>query len=245
LLATHLGTAPYAGIEIALNDDWKTYWRHPGDAGGIPPELEWTGSTNLATTELLYPAPSRLVDAAGITVGYKHRVLFPVRLAPKIPSAPVALRLALAFGICRDICIPAEARFDLTLPPPSKAAADDAVATAISEALNEVPRQSDKRRPNDPRLASFHLEHTAPGPRLVFAVDAVGADPATVDAFAETLDATFIPQPRRGGPVANRLVPFTIALNDAGGLAELQGKTVRLTLTSASGASEFVAPVPR
>ena len=61
--------------------------------------------------------PSRMSEPAAETVGYKHAVLFPVEVVPKDPSQPVALALALEFGVCREICIPAEAKFSLTLPP--------------------------------------------------------------------------------------------------------------------------------
>ena len=29
-----------AGVELRLNEGWKTYWRHPGDDGGLPPTFE-------------------------------------------------------------------------------------------------------------------------------------------------------------------------------------------------------------
>ncbi|MCB1435055.1 MAG: hypothetical protein KDK75_21725, partial [Alphaproteobacteria bacterium] len=31
------------GVQIELDDGWKTYWRMPGDAG-IPPQFTWTAS---------------------------------------------------------------------------------------------------------------------------------------------------------------------------------------------------------
>ncbi|MBT3809658.1 MAG: hypothetical protein HOF99_09175, partial [Rhodospirillaceae bacterium] len=36
------------GLEVRLDDGWKTYWRSPGDAG-IPPHVEWENSGNLET----------------------------------------------------------------------------------------------------------------------------------------------------------------------------------------------------
>src|SRR5882757_3501074 len=105
-----------AGVEIALGDGWKTYWRMPGDAGVLP-AFDWSGSTNVASVTVRYPAPSRMSEAAAETIGYKHGVLFPVEVVPKDPSRPVALALALEFGVCREICIPAEAKFSSTLAP--------------------------------------------------------------------------------------------------------------------------------
>ena len=45
--ATGSGSTVDAGLEIRLMPGWHTYWRSPGDAG-IPPSIEWAGSTNLA-----------------------------------------------------------------------------------------------------------------------------------------------------------------------------------------------------
>src|SRR5258705_8750265 len=51
-----------AGIEIGLDDGWKTYWRMPGDSG-VPPSFDWKGSTNVAAVNVLYPAPARIAEA--------------------------------------------------------------------------------------------------------------------------------------------------------------------------------------
>ena len=60
---------------------WKTYWRMPGDAG-IPPQFDWSGSQNVKSVEVLWPAPQRFIDSGGETVGYKDRVVFPLRIVP-------------------------------------------------------------------------------------------------------------------------------------------------------------------
>ncbi|MBT5374174.1 MAG: hypothetical protein HOL06_05885 [Rhodospirillaceae bacterium] len=46
------------GFQFSLQPGWKIYWRSPGDAG-LPPEFDWSGSENLAATEVLWPAPKR------------------------------------------------------------------------------------------------------------------------------------------------------------------------------------------
>src|SRR5688500_315903 len=94
------GGTRLAGVEIAMSDGWKTYWRTPGDAG-IPPQYDWSGSTNAASLKVLYPTPMRMAEAGGEVIGYKHAVLFPVEVTPRDPAKPVSLKLALEFGICR------------------------------------------------------------------------------------------------------------------------------------------------
>jgi DsbC/DsbD-like thiol-disulfide interchange protein len=41
-------------LDIALDPGWKTYWRDPGDAG-VPPQLDVSGSTNIAEAKLSFP----------------------------------------------------------------------------------------------------------------------------------------------------------------------------------------------
>ena len=61
--------------------------------------------------------PSRLHEPGAETIGYKNSVLFPVEVVPKDARQPVDLALTLEFGVCREICIPAEAKFSLALRP--------------------------------------------------------------------------------------------------------------------------------
>ncbi len=101
-----------AGLSLDLAPGWKTYWRSPGEVG-LPPEIDWSGSTNLASAELLYPAPQRF-RAFGIeNFGYDDTVTFPLRLTLTDPGAPVALRATVSLLVCADICVPAT--FDLAL----------------------------------------------------------------------------------------------------------------------------------
>jgi DsbC/DsbD-like thiol-disulfide interchange protein len=100
------GSVQLAGLLVRLAPHWKTYWRMPGDAG-IPPQFDWTGSENAGGIEVQYPAPSRFADASGETIGYQNEVLFPILVSPLDLARPLALRLSLLIGVCKDICIPA------------------------------------------------------------------------------------------------------------------------------------------
>ncbi|MEO1239771.1 MAG: protein-disulfide reductase DsbD domain-containing protein, partial [Pseudomonadota bacterium] len=45
-----------AGLDIALAEGWKTYWRSPGD-GGIPPRLLLEPNENIKSVRLAWPTP--------------------------------------------------------------------------------------------------------------------------------------------------------------------------------------------
>src|SRR5215210_2320813 len=92
----------WAGIEIALDPGFKTYWRNPGESG-LPPSFDWSRSANVETIELLWPAPTRLKDGGGVFYGYAGGFVFPVRVIPRDPNKPVRLTLTIDYGVCKDI----------------------------------------------------------------------------------------------------------------------------------------------
>ncbi len=105
-----------AGVQIRLDPGWHTYWRSPGDSG-VPPQFDWSGSKNLKQAQVLYPAPHRFADANGSAIGYEDEVVFPVKITPERPDEPVELKLNVAYGLCKTLCIPNEASLSLDLPP--------------------------------------------------------------------------------------------------------------------------------
>lgn len=126
--------AHLAGLQIDLAPGWKTYWRVPG-AGGIPPQIRFEGSTNLAQAQVGFPTPHVFVDYGMRSLGYLSQVVFPVRVTPIDPSAPVQLSFQMEYGVCADICIPAQASGQMTLDPAGKADADP-----IQQALGALPQ---------------------------------------------------------------------------------------------------------
>jgi DsbC/DsbD-like thiol-disulfide interchange protein len=124
-----------AGIQIVLDDGFKTYWRTPGEAG-LPPRFDWSGSRNAAAFDIRWPAPTRTEDAGGVAYGYGAQVILPVLVTPVDPAQPVELSLKLDFGVCKDICIPAQAELNLALSGET-----GTHRAAIERALAVVPRQ--------------------------------------------------------------------------------------------------------
>jgi DsbC/DsbD-like thiol-disulfide interchange protein len=240
-----------AGVEIALDEGWKTYWRMPGDAG-VPPNFDWSGSSNVAAVTVLYPAPQRMSEPAADTVGYKHAVLFPVEVVPKDASQPVHLALALEFGVCREICIPAEAKLSLALTPTEMASQP---SPAVLAALEHVPRRAASRHAEDPRItrASAFLEGGEP--HLVVVARFPKGDRGA-DLFVEAPDGLYVPMAKRVPNPSSAgetrleadssadLVHFEVDLARTGNAHELKGKTLRLTLVSDAGASETNWTVP-
>ena len=160
------GAARLAAIEIALDPGFKTYWRSPGESG-LPPAFDWAGSENLSAAEVLWPAPHRFEDAGGVAYGYKDRVLLPVRVSPNDAAKPLRLALKLDYGVCKDICIPAQASLALA---PSARRGGLRRAPEIAAALARVPRPQALGAPGDLSILAIDPETVDGKPALAVAV---------------------------------------------------------------------------
>lgn len=136
------GGGQVAGVEIALDPGFKTYWRNPGEAG-LPPAFDWSKSTNVGAIEVLWPAPSRSEDGGGVSYGYQGQVLFPVRIRAQDPAKPVSLALKIDYGVCKDICIPAQAELSLNLPAKASASTPSAIEAALARVPTPQPLNAD------------------------------------------------------------------------------------------------------
>lgn len=126
-----------AGLEFSLQPHWKVYWRSPGDAG-YPPQLDFTGSENVSTTELSWPTPERFSVIGLETLGYEDEVVLPFTLAAIDPTKPAKLVARLNYLTCNDVCIPYEATLSMTVPP------GDGVPTEFAHAIGKYESQVPK-----------------------------------------------------------------------------------------------------
>jgi DsbC/DsbD-like thiol-disulfide interchange protein len=231
-----LGGGGLAGVEVELPEGWKTYWRFPGEAGGVAPAFDWSKSTNLESAQVLYPAPKRFTDKSGDTIGYKGTVTFPVRLKAKDASKPIDVRLALDYGVCKDICIPAQANLELALPP------DTAISEELMDAMARVPAPPEARRETDPLLKRIVPELAGPKPRILMETEFPGgAD--HVDAFIEAPDGLYVPLPKKVADDGKGAVTFEVDLSKDADIAALKGKQLTATIVSDKGQSEATFPL--
>lgn len=128
-----------AALRVELKSGWKTYWRNPGDTG-IPPHFDWAGSANLKAVAIAWPTPIVFDTYGSRTIGYKERMILPLLLTPDNPAKPISVRLNFTYGICRDICIPAQQDIALEIAPGAPEDGgyflDRAAATAPQSARN-------------------------------------------------------------------------------------------------------------
>ncbi len=172
------GASLRAGIEIKLKPGWHTYWRYPGDAG-VPPHFDFSGSQNLNTIEVLWPAPRRLEEAGLSTIGYDHDLILPLRLTPRDLHQPIALRLKLAYAICEKLCVPAESSVALGL-----AGGESTQEPRLAAAEAQVPHKATLGLVSAPlSISKISREGDTDHPRML--IDVAVSTGKQVDLFAE------------------------------------------------------------
>jgi thiol:disulfide interchange protein len=186
--------APFrVALRLRMADGWHTYWKNPGDAG-VPPELTIDGVTQSAID---WPTPRRVAEGSVMTYAYTGEVLLPVT----VTASTGAIKAHAQWLVCKDICVPEEGDFSLTLPIGTPGASAQAGLFATHD--RAVPRAS-------PWAARISPDGTlfVQGPELT---------------TATVTDAWFIPdQPARiqddaAQPLSVRGGGFTLALKLAHG----------------------------
>lgn len=226
-----------AGLEIELDDDWKTYWRFPGDSG-IPPSFDWSNAQNVAGTHLLFPAPQRFKDEYGQSVGYKHRVVFPIEIELEGAGRPTSLELDIVLGICREVCIPVMERFSLKLPPIFVATA--AAKTILSDATGAVPVQAVEAQQPEIRIT----ERMGTTPLVTISVP---SKLLIKDVFIEGPDTWFLSLPEKlPGNDTDQLDIWQLPLDGTPIGKEPWGAEMRLTMVGTDGSfeQEFTLTAP-
>jgi DsbC/DsbD-like thiol-disulfide interchange protein len=218
-----------AGVQLRMNSGWKTYWKNPGDSG-VPPSFDWTGSKNLKQAELLYPAPHSFADANGTAIGYDDEVVFPVRLTPEREGEAIELKLALSYGLCKDLCVPNDVSLDLVISP--EIGKGD--AALIESFLARVPKPG--KQGLLPELTGVEAKLNAKPPELF--VDAVFPPGATgTELFIDAGDV-FIPASKPLGPLDGGKQRFAITFATPSEASAVKGKSLAMTLVSDQGSTE-------
>ncbi|MDJ1157864.1 protein-disulfide reductase DsbD family protein [Chelatococcus sp. SYSU_G07232] len=185
-----------AGVAIALEPGFKTYWRNPGDSG-VPPTFDWTGSDNVASVTVRYPAPERFFDGVGYTVGYKGDVVFPISIVPRDAAAPARLALKLDYAVCEKLCIPTQAKLTHVLP-----AAGDAAASGVLRSAEARVPQPAKLGATVQGLALSRVALRSDGASAELTAEIAASDGGAIrDLFVEGPDGWYFGKPEiRGEP---------------------------------------------
>lgn len=226
-------TALRAGIEIRLDSGWRTYWRYPGDTGA-PPNFDFTGSENVKSAQVEFPAPERFPDGAGgHSIGYAGDVILPVRVIPADATRPVTLHAKISYEACGTLCVPANAALDLILT------GQGANEATLAKAEQRVPKRAALGAKAGGTLAilSVHREPGATHERV--SVEVAAQPGAPVELFAEGPTSEWaLPLPEPDGPAQGPTRRFTFDLDGLPPGAQAKGSTLTFTAISVDDAIE-------
>lgn len=225
-----------AGIEIKLGDGWKMYWRHPGEAG-IPPSLDFSGSTNITEVGVMWPAPQRVTEKGTHLIVYKDRIVLPLRVVPRNAAEPVTLRLKLVYGICEKFCILVDAQSELHL---TDGPSNHEPAIAAAEA--RVPRKVQIGEGGILSIREVRRETGPPGPRMI--IEVAASTLSNVDLFAEGPGYDWAPPLPQPISAEGDLRRFSLDLSGipSGMGSSSSGIMLRLTATADGEAIEVSVP---
>lgn len=230
LVAAETGTGGrdtlWFALEFRLAPGWKTYWRSPGESG-IPAAFDWAGSENLAPAPH-WPAPVRFAIAGVESIGYGGRVVVPVSARVLAPGA-ARLKLHLRFAVCREVCVPEEARFELALP--ARPARRSALAALVSSARAALPA-------NGAKFGWRVVAHEKSAKTVRVVVESAGAPFRAPDLFCEGAVGDQFGRPSVTLTEGGRRAVFEVPIQAWAASGE---RRYRLTLVDGARAAEFPA----
>lgn len=224
-VVTQAGTV-WAALEIDMPEAMKTYWRVPGESG-IPPRLDFSGSTGIGGHAIAWPYPTRGETASYLDHAYYGRTVLPIEIEVTGDAPVIALNALL--GICSDICVPVSVDFVLPIDHEDP---DHANRLRIEQARAEVPIMWD----GDELIGDIRFS----ADEAVLVADiAAGGFPAHT-AIADIAGRPLLFGPPEADP-DGRTLRFPLLGKAQADLAE--GEAVHVTFMGEDGPYEIVRPL--
>ena len=106
-------------LRLQHEPHWHSYWIAPGT--GYPTSLKWTLPAGFTAGEILWPTPHTVVDTAGKITGngYNDEVYLLVEITSSemlAPGTEVKLSAVAEWLMCKDVCMPGDAKLEITFP---------------------------------------------------------------------------------------------------------------------------------
>ncbi|HWT60659.1 MAG TPA: protein-disulfide reductase DsbD domain-containing protein [Rhizobium sp.] len=130
-----------AALQIEPKPGWITYWKEPGNSG-IPPQFTIAPGSAVTLDAIAYPVPKHFFNGAIEDIAYDAPVTLPLSLNAA-GKGPVEIDATAFIGICKDICIPFQANFQLKLSPALQSRPQEEAILAAADATLPKPPTAD------------------------------------------------------------------------------------------------------
>ena len=133
------GKPVWLGLKIEHQPHWHTYWKNPGDSG-LPTTLTWQLPAAVRAGDIAWPTPQKLPVGPLMNYGYEGKLLLPVPLtvSPAFSGNALDIQLTAQWLVCKDVCIPQQGEFALSIPVQASTATHAASFAAAQAALPQV-----------------------------------------------------------------------------------------------------------
>ncbi len=229
------GPSVPVGLQISMPEGWHTYWRTPGIAGA-PPQLNWSGSENFGSAEIIWPAPHRFSVEGLESYGYEGEFVLPIMVRLGQAGEPADLKLEATLIVCKEICVPAKIQTSLKIPDGEVAQTSE--AEAYQAAFKRVPLPA-----GDQAVTLGRVELLGSTAIQVTATRAHGWQ--NPDVFVEAQDDSVgtIIFKKPDLQIKDKTATFTVPLDDPQNAPLLLNKKVTLTFTDGDFVADAQEPV--
>lgn len=134
--AVQPGKSFLIGFKQSIYPQWHTYWKNPGDTGAET-RITLTMPEGFTAGEILWQTPERVpYGDMFVNFGYAEEAYFLMEITPpaEITTDEVTIAADKTWLVCKEICIPEEGQYSLTLPVKAQAAPANTAFFAAAKA---------------------------------------------------------------------------------------------------------------
>ncbi|MDP1646952.1 MAG: protein-disulfide reductase DsbD family protein [Rubrivivax sp.] len=130
------GKPLWLGLLIDHQPHWHTYWKNPGDSG-LPTTLAWQLPAGVTAGDIAWPTPQKIAVGPLMNYGYEGQLLLPVpvTVSPSFTGHALDIQLRAQWLVCKDVCIPQQGEFALSIPVQASTVMHSATFAAAQAAL--------------------------------------------------------------------------------------------------------------
>jgi thiol:disulfide interchange protein DsbD len=145
LVSDHLDVRPGQTIKLALHfipdEHWHTYWQNPGDSG-LATSISWTLPQGVTAGAIQWPAPMAISVPPLVNYGFEGPTILvsELRIPHDFNSSQLQIKAKVDWLVCKEICIPADASFELNLAVTENAVPAQDYLKLFEQASQQQPK---------------------------------------------------------------------------------------------------------
>lgn len=128
-------------LHIIHEEHWHTYWKNPGDSG-LATAIRWHLPEGVTAGDILWPVPQAISIPPLVNYGYEGTIvlLTDIQLPVDYAQPVFTVQADVDWLVCKEICIPVEASFELTLAVAADSQLAEDAQSLFSNARQQLPQ---------------------------------------------------------------------------------------------------------